>query len=192
MSPRSASLPRSSRRLRSSTPHDDDREVVGARPCADRPPPTALVVARDAFPVSDRRVDVGLDVRDELVETDRAFECRLEVLLPARGERLLADVRIEREREFALLELSLQDLLDLLLEGSLLGHERIERLQARDAPAALRAVLRRLTAHVLLEDGPRGVGVLRLRGDDPSRRGHRRIAPDAGPRRRRQEYDVAR
>src|SRR6185503_12583667 len=141
--------------------------------------------ADDALAVRDRGVDLRLDVLDELVEADRALEGWLQVLLPARRERLLADVRIELEDEVRLTKLALQHLLHLLLESRLLRHLRIHRLQAGNAPAALGAVLGRLAAHVLLEDGPRGVRVLCLRGDDPSGRGHRGVATDAGPRRRR-------
>src|SRR5204862_7489012 len=149
------------------------------------------LVADDALAVRDRGVDLRLDVLNELVEADRALKGGLEVLLPARREGLLADIRVELQDEVGLAELGLQNLLHLFLEGRLLWHLRVHRLEARHAPAALRAILRRFATHVLLEHGPRGVRVFGLGRDDPARCGHRWITPDARPRRRREEDGLA-
>src|SRR5256886_6573686 len=145
------------------------------------------LVADDALAVRDRGVDLRLDVLNELVEADRALECGLEVLLPARRERLLADIGIELQDEVGLAQLGLENLLHMLLERRFLRHLRRHRLEAGHAPPALRAVLRGLAAHVLLEYCPRRVDILRLRRNDPAGRGHRRVAAHAGPRRRRKE-----
>src|SRR5256712_7464440 len=157
-----------------------------AGPASRRP-----LAADDALAVRDRGVDLRLDVLNELLESDLALEGGLEVLLPARREGLLPDVRVELQDEVALRKLALQDLLHLLLECRLLRHLRVERLESGNAPPALGAVLRRLAAHVLLEHRPGRVGILRLRRDDPARRGHRRVAPDPRPCRRREGDGLA-
>src|SRR5256886_9208600 len=120
------------------------------------------LVADDALAVRDRGVDLRLDVLNELVEADRALERGLEVLLPARRECLLADIGVELQDEIALRKLALQHFLHLFLEGRLLRHLRVHRLEAGHAPSALRTILRRLATHVLLEHGPRRVRVLVL------------------------------
>src|SRR3989442_14983176 len=99
------------------------------------------LAADDALAVRDSGVDLRLDVLDELVEADRALERGLEILLPARRERLLADVRIELQDEVALRELALEDLLHLLLEIGLLRHLGIERLETGHAPPTLGTIL---------------------------------------------------
>src|SRR5437867_11983182 len=88
-----------------------------AGPASRRP-----LAADDALAVRDRGVDLRLDVLYEFVEADRALERRLEILLPARREGLLADIGIELQDEVALRKLALQDLLHLLLKGVLLRH----------------------------------------------------------------------
>src|SRR5438309_8070628 len=123
------------------TPHDAGSFAAGL---ASRRP----LAADDALAVRDRGVDLRLDVLDELVEADRALQRRLEILLPARRERLLADVGVELQDEVGLAELALQHLLHLLLKRRLLRHLRVERLQSGHAPPALRTVLRWLATHV--------------------------------------------
>src|SRR5438093_13398069 len=90
---------------------------------------TRMLVPDDALAVHDRCVDLGLDVLHELVEGDRALERGLEVLDPARRERLLAEVRIELQDEVGVGQLALEHLLHLLLEGGRLSHLLVERLE---------------------------------------------------------------
>src|SRR5438309_4079507 len=166
------------------TPHDAGSFAAGL---ASRRP----LAADDALAVRDRGVDLRLDVLNELLERDLALEGGLEVLLPARREGLLPDVRVELQDEVALRKLALQDLLHLLLERRFLRHLRVERLESGHAPPALRPVLRGFAAHVLLEHRPGRVGVLGLRGDDPTSRGHRRVAAHARPGRRGKKNGLA-
>src|SRR5256886_11036129 len=90
------------------TPHDAGSFAAGL---ASRRP----LAADDALAVRDRGVDLRLDVLNELVEADRALERGLEVLLPARRECLLADIRVELQDEIALRKLALQHFLHLFL-----------------------------------------------------------------------------